>query len=98
VALAAASYAASHCGLPTAMLAASYAGTALLAGTFLVRWAAVPALLVAAIGLAAVFVSYVQSSGSVTWSQSSAMVAYGLAMIATLMILVERKDETCESS
>jgi hypothetical protein len=29
---------------------------------------------------------------SVTWDQSAAMAAYGLTMIAALMILVEKKE------
>jgi hypothetical protein len=35
-------------------------------------------------------------SDGVTWDQAIAMVSYGLAMITTLMILVERKEIACE--
>jgi hypothetical protein len=38
----------------------------------------------------------VRMSDGVTWDQAIAMVCYGLAMITTLMILVERKDQECE--
>jgi hypothetical protein len=41
----------------------------------------------------AVFGSYVQADAGVTWDESGAMVAYGLTMITTLMILVEKKGE-----
>ena len=34
----------------------------------------------------------VRLESGVTWDQTIAMAAYGLAMIAGLMILVERKD------
>ena len=43
-----------------------------------------------------VFVSYVRMSDGVTWDQAIAMVSYGLTLITTLMILVERKDQACE--
>jgi hypothetical protein len=40
-----------------------------------------------------VFLSFVQSSAAVTWDQTAAMAAYGLTLIAALMVLVERKVE-----
>ena len=67
-----------------------------MSGAFLTRWAAVPGLIVAAIGVLVVFVSYVRMNDGVTWNQAIAMVAYGLTMITTLMILVQRKDAACE--
>jgi sugar phosphate permease len=73
------------------------AGAAIaLIGSFFTRWAAVPGLIVAAAGVLTVFVSYVRMADGVTWDQAIAMVAYGLTMITTLMILVERKDPACE--
>jgi hypothetical protein len=47
-------------------------------------------------GVLGVFITYVQSSGSVTWNQSVAMIAFGLAVVLGLMILVEQKVEPCE--
>ncbi len=67
-----------------------------LLGSFFTRWVAVPGLIVAAAGVLTVFVSYVRMKDGVTWDQAIAMVSYGLTMIATLMILVERKDQACE--
>jgi sugar phosphate permease len=83
---------------PLTLEIASYAAAACLVGTFVSRWAAAPALLVSAIGLLTVFVSYVEQQNPVTWDQSAAMVMYGLTMITALMVLVERNGELCESS
>ena len=80
---------------PLALQIATYASAACLLGAFVTRWAAAPGLLVAGIGLLAVFISYVQNSSGVTWDQSAAMVAYGLTMIMALMILVEKKNQPC---
>jgi sugar phosphate permease len=66
-----------------------------LFGSFFTRWAAAPGLIVAAAGVLVVFASYVRMSDGVTWNQAIAMVAYGLTMITTLMILVERKEPAC---
>ncbi|MEX2306334.1 MAG: MFS transporter [Pirellulales bacterium] len=77
---------------------ATYAAAACTVATFFSRWAAVPASLVAAAGLLLVFTSYAETSHGITWDQTAAMVAYGLAMIGTLMILIERKGEACELS
>ena len=81
-------------GQPLALTIATAAAAVCLLGSFSTRWAAVPGLLVAAAGVLLVFASYVQMSDGVTWDQAIAMVAYGLAMIATLMILVERKERS----
>jgi MFS transporter, OPA family, glycerol-3-phosphate transporter len=80
---------------PLALQIATYASAACLTATFVTRWAAAPALVVAAIGLLTVFVGYVRLHEPVAWDQSAAMVAYGLAMIAALMVLVERKEPAC---
>lgn len=97
-ALAVASAAITYGDQPAALRIASYACVVCLVGTFVIRWAAVPALIVAAAGLMIVFVSYVRMNGGVTWDQSAAMVTYGLTMITSLMVLVERSPERCESS
>jgi sugar phosphate permease len=81
---------------PQALTVATGAAALCLIGSFFTRWAAVPGLLVAAAGVLIVFVSYVRMSDGVTWDQAIAMVCYGLAMITTLMILVERKEPACE--
>ena len=81
---------------PLPLTIATAAAAMCLLGSFSTRWAAVPGLFVAAAGVLIVFVSYVRMSDGVTWSQAIAMVSYGLAMITSLMILVERKDPACE--
>jgi hypothetical protein len=56
-------------------------------------------MFVAAAGVLTVFILFVQSGEkTIAWHQVAAMVAYGLTMITTLMILVGRKGATCESS
>ncbi len=82
---------------PIALPVATAAGVACMGASFFRRWAAVGALVVAAAGLVLVFAAFVQSSAGVTWDQATAMIAYGLALIAAVMILVERKVEECES-
>jgi sugar phosphate permease len=81
---------------PMLLQAASILAAVCLLGSFASRWAALPALLVAAVGVVAVFASYVGSHNDVTWDQSAAMVMYGLTMITALMILVERQGDSCE--
>lgn len=76
--------------LPLCIATALSAG--IVCGSFTTRWAALPALVVSAVGLLLVFASYVRMHAGVTWDQSTTMVAYGLTMIAALMILVEQKD------
>jgi hypothetical protein len=77
---------------------ATYFAAVCLLGAFTTRWASVPALFVAAAGLVAVFASYVRMSDGVTWDQATGMVAFGLTVITSLMILVEKKGESCGSS
>jgi hypothetical protein len=84
-------------GQPLALTIATAAAAIGLVGSLATRWAAAPALVVAAAGVLAVFVSYVRLSDGVRWDQAIGMVAFGLAMITTLMILVERKEPACES-
>ena len=83
---------------PILLKVATFSAAACLLGTLANRWAALPAMLVATVGLLTVFVSFVQSHSGVTWAQGAAMVTYGLTMITSLMILVEQKDEQCALS
>jgi hypothetical protein len=56
-------------------------------------------LVVAAAGVLTVFLLYAlyaKTGESVAWHQATALVAYGLTLILSLMILVEQK--ACESS
>lgn len=78
---------------PAALQIATLAAVTLLAGSFFSRPAALLALFTAAAGLLTVFVSYIRMNDGVTWDQSLAMLAYGLTMITTLMIMVEKKDQ-----
>lgn len=75
----------------------TYLGLAALAGAFINRWFAVPGMVIATVGVLTVFVGYLQKSG-ITWDQTAAMVAFGLAIVAALMVLVEQKEEPCELS
>ncbi len=75
---------------------ASYAAAAALVGTLVSRWAATPALVMGVVGLLAVFAAYVRDDSSVSWDQAAAMTTYGLTAIGALMILVERKGQSCE--
>ncbi len=83
---------------PIVLRIATYAAAACLIGTFFRSWAAAPALIVATAGLVAVFASYARMNMVSPWDQSAAIVAYGLTMITALMVLVEVKGESCESS
>jgi sugar phosphate permease len=83
---------------PLALGIATLVAAVCMFGSFRTRWAALPALAVAAAGVAIVFAGYVQSSLGVTWEQAAAMLGYGLAAIATLMVLLDREGELCESS
>jgi OPA family glycerol-3-phosphate transporter-like MFS transporter len=84
---------------PLALQAATWAAAAVLLGTIWSRWAALPAIGVAAAGALTVFVLFVLSGRkTIGWDETAAMIAYGLTMITGLMILVEHKGEPCESS
>jgi sugar phosphate permease len=82
---------------PLVVQGASVAGALCLLGAFATRWAALPAMIISAVGLLAVFASYIGRHAGVTWDQSAAMVMYGLTIITALMILVEKQGEQCES-
>jgi hypothetical protein len=84
--------------LPLPLRVATYAAAACLLGAWISRLAALPGLLVAGVGLLTVFVSYARMSDGATWAQPGAMAAYGLAVLGTSMILLEREGERCESS
>jgi sugar phosphate permease len=96
--LAMAALALAYGGQLAALQMVTYAAAVLQVATFVNRWAAVPALLVAVAGLCLVFMSYIERSNGITWNETAAMVAYGLTMIAALMVLVERRGEACEFS
>jgi OPA family glycerol-3-phosphate transporter-like MFS transporter len=83
---------------PLALRLVTYAAAACLAGTFITRWAAAPGLTVALVGLLSVFTSFVQIQDGISWSLRAGMMSYALAAIATLMILVAKKDDACELS
>jgi sugar phosphate permease len=63
-----------------------------LAG-FVHRTAALLAMAAAVTTLFAVFVGFARGNDEVTWPETIAMTSYGLAILTTLMIYVERKDE-----
>jgi sugar phosphate permease len=74
---------------------ATYAAAALLVGVLLFRLAAVPALVISLVGP---LVIYLQMKKEVPWDQAAAMLAFGLTSVACLMVLVEKKGESCASS
>jgi hypothetical protein len=69
----------------------------LLASGF-TRWAAGPALAVALLGLGAILFAHVVSKGDLGWERTTALLGFGLAAVAALMILIERREQRCESS
>jgi sugar phosphate permease len=83
---------------PAALQIATWAAIAASIATFFNRWAAVPGFIVAAAGVVAVFMSYLETNNGIAWDQSVAMAAYGIAMLAAVMIIVERKGAACELS
>jgi MFS family permease len=90
-----AAVAAQQGGQPLALAVATAVAALCAAASLATRWAALPGLAVPVLGVLLVFISYVRRDEGVTWDQAIAMVAYGLAFIAALMILVERKDQAC---
>lgn len=96
--LAAAGTAVIYAGQPLALQLATFAAAACVVASFANRAVVLPAFVTAATSLLVVFVSFARGSDDVTWPETIAMVSYGLAMIMTLMIFVERKGEaaTCE--
>jgi MFS family permease len=85
-------------GQPVALVAATLAGAACAIGSIFTRRAAVPGLVIAAAGLIYVFASYAQGTTAATWQLRTAWMAYSLAIVSTLMILVEPEAEPCASS
>lgn len=85
-------------GHPLALQVLTVAAIGSDLASFTSRVAAAAALAIAAVGLLSVFIRYVRGASDVTWPESAAMVAFGLALITTLMILVERGGEAtvCE--
>jgi hypothetical protein len=88
-----------YSGQPIVLQAAAMVALACVVGSFVNREAALPALFVETAALLGVFLGYVRGTDDVTWPETIAMVACGLAMILTMMIFVECKDEAakCES-
>jgi sugar phosphate permease len=72
---------------------ASFAAALVGAGSLVGRLAAAPSLLVSLCGVVAVFLAGSHGASSGTWNATVAMASYGLAAIAAVMILVEKKDE-----
>jgi MFS family permease len=89
-ALLAAGVAISHANQPWLLQAATYAAAACLVGVFLARYAAGPGLVVSLVGP---LVVYSQMKKEVPWNQAAALLAFGMAFIACLMVIVEKKGE-----
>lgn len=90
--LVAAAVAVMNSGPSTTVLAITLAAAVLVICSLTSRAAALPALATVIAALLAVFADYARSTDGITWPQTIAMVAFGLATIATLMIFVERKE------
>lgn len=82
---------------PLVLYWATYLGLAALAAAFVNRWFAGLGMIVAATGVLTVFIGYARARSGISWNQSSAMIAFGLTIVAALMVLVEQKAGTCES-
>ena len=81
-----------------ALRMATYAAAVCMVASFASRVAAAPGFVVAMAGVLTVFVTYLQKDDGVSWDETTAIVAYGLTMIASIMIFVEREEEACELS
>lgn len=81
---------------PAELQWATYFGLVALAATFGNRWFAVLGIIVSGAGVVTVFVGYLRKSG-ITWDQTAAMVAFGLTIVAALMVLIAPKGHPCES-
>lgn len=82
---------------PTELQWATYLGLAAFVAAFANRWLAGLGILVSVSGVLTVFLGSLQKSGG-SWDQAAAMVAFGLTIVAGLMVLVEQeKEEPCES-
>jgi sugar phosphate permease len=80
---------------PLALQLATFAAAGCLLAALVNRWVSLAGMIVAATGVLTVFLFYAQTGGTVAWHQATALVAYGLSLILSLMILVERKGESC---
>jgi len=83
---------------PITLRIATYAAAVCMVASFVSRVAAAPGFVVAMAGVLTVFVTYLQKNDGVSWDETTAMVAYGLTIIAAVMIFVEREEEACELS
>ena len=72
-------------------------GLLFLAEAFVNRWFAGLTLIISAAGVLTVFIGYATAKSGITWNESTAMVAFGLTIVAALMVLVEQKEKPCES-
>ncbi len=82
---------------PLELRVATYLCFLFLGWSYVDRWFAGLTMIVSAAGVLTVFIGYVLSNSGITWNESTAMVAYGLTIVAALMVLVEQKEKPCES-
>jgi hypothetical protein len=73
----------------------TWAAALCVTGALVHRSLALPAMALTLGALLATFVLYLRGGEAMTWSEAASMLAFGMAMIFTLMILVEQKDESC---
>jgi hypothetical protein len=90
--------AAGWAGEPMWLGVAAVAAAGCLIGALVTRWAAMPALAVALASLVYLFASMIQGTSAANWPLSVTMVSYGLALLSSVMIFVERRGQPCESS
>ena len=83
--------------LPVPAWGACLAAICLLA-TGATRWSALPAVIVAALGIAAILGMHLVSKADLVWQQTAAVLCFGLAAVAAVMILIEGSNKSCESS
>jgi sugar phosphate permease len=82
---------------PLELRVATYFGLVFLAEAFVQRWFAGLTMLISVAGVLTVFMGYATAKSGITWNESTAMVAFGLTIVLSLMVLVELKEEPCES-
>lgn len=82
---------------PLELRVATYFGLVFLANAFVERRYAGLTMLISAVGVLTVFIGFARAKSGITWNESTAMIAFGLTIVAALMVLVEQKEKPCES-
>ena len=80
---------------PAVVIGLPLLGAAAMAISFVRTTAAAAGLVAALLGLLLVFAGYVRADAPIAWTQTTAIVANGLAAVFALMVLLEREEKAC---